>query len=96
MSGLPFWAVSLNMVSEPLRTRYRGEPEPYWLLAKMKAWLEILKGCGIYNDRFGRNLVPEQKIIPERTEKLPTSLLSVRIGKVFAGLCLLNGCRSVD
>ncbi len=49
MAGLPFWAVSLNMVSEPLRTRCSGEPEPYWLLAKMKAWLEILKGCGIYN-----------------------------------------------
>ena len=37
------------------------------------AWLEILKGCGIYNDRFGRISIPEQKIIPERTEKLPTS-----------------------
>lgn len=44
MADLPFWAVSLNMVSEPLRTRYSGEPEPYWLLAKMKAWYKILKG----------------------------------------------------
>ena len=42
MAGLPFWAVSLlNMVSEPPRTKYSGEHEPYWLLAKTKAWREI-------------------------------------------------------
>jgi len=55
-AGLPFWAVSLNMVSGSPRTKYSGEPEPYWLLAKAKAWLEILKGCGIYNVRSGRIL----------------------------------------
>ena len=30
-----------NMVSESPRTKYSGEPEPYWLLSKTKAWLEI-------------------------------------------------------
>lgn len=96
MAGLPFWAVSLNMVSEPLRTRYSGEPEPYWLFAKTKAWLEILKGCGICNNRFGRNLVPNQKFILNVPKSCQLHLLSARIWKIFVGLCLLNGCRSVD
>ena len=39
-AGLPFWTASRDMVSEPPRTKYSGEPDPYRFLAKTKVWHE--------------------------------------------------------
>ena len=58
--GLPFWTVSLDIASEPPRTKYSGEPDLYPFLARTKAWLEII-------GRSGRRSYSMKKILPEHT-----------------------------
>ena len=60
---LPPWTTSLDIISEPPRTKYSGEPELYRFLARTKVCREIFSGTP------GDWLIPTPKTIPGRTGK---------------------------
>lgn len=57
--SIPFWMASLDIISEPPRTKYSEEPELYRFLARTKTCHEIRIGLSTY-------LVTGQKILLER------------------------------
>ena len=58
-AGLPFWTASRDMISEPPRTKYSGEPEMSRFLVRAKAYHE--KGLFGNFGRSGRISGPGQK-----------------------------------
>ena len=58
--SIPFWMSSLDIISEPTRTKYSEEPELYRFLARTKTCCETRTGLSDWP-------LPNQKIVPRRT-----------------------------